>query len=72
VLAHKLREVMASATRALRIGGGTPAELDGAYFGGHIRRRTWLSTAQQVACIALPVLDLLALLTRRSLRHAAA
>src|SRR3984957_8026576 len=38
VLAHKLREAMASATRALRIGGeGRTAEIDGAYFGGHIR-----------------------------------
>src|SRR3954452_11074967 len=38
VLAHKLREAMASATRALRIGGdGRVAEIDGAYFGGHIR-----------------------------------
>src|SRR6202451_706644 len=37
VLAHKLREAMASATRALRIGGdGRVAEIDGAYFGGHI------------------------------------
>jgi len=38
VLAHKLREAMASASRALRIGGeGRTAEIDGAYFGGHIR-----------------------------------
>jgi hypothetical protein len=38
VLAHKLREAMASATKALRIGGeGRTAEIDGAYFGGHIR-----------------------------------
>jgi hypothetical protein len=38
VLAHKLREAMACATRALRIGGeGRTAEIDGAYFGGHIR-----------------------------------
>src|ERR1700733_8917340 len=38
VLAHKLREAMASATKALRIGGeGRIAEIDGAYFGGHIR-----------------------------------
>jgi transposase-like protein len=38
VLAHKLREAMASATKALRIGGeGRVAEVDGAYFGGHIR-----------------------------------
>jgi transposase-like protein len=38
VLAHKLREAMASASKGLRIGGdGTIAEIDGAYFGGHIR-----------------------------------
>jgi transposase-like protein len=38
VLAHKLREAMASSTKALRIGGeGRSAEVDGAYFGGHIR-----------------------------------
>src|SRR6202165_2414949 len=38
VLAHKLREAMASSVRALRIGGeGREAEIDGAYFGGHIR-----------------------------------
>ena len=38
VLAHKLREAMASATKALRIGGeGRTAEIDGAYFGGHVR-----------------------------------
>jgi len=38
VLAHKLREAMASGMSALRIGGeGRTAEIDGAYFGGHIR-----------------------------------
>jgi transposase-like protein len=38
VLAHKLREAMAAATKALRIGGdGRTAEVDGAYFGGHPR-----------------------------------
>jgi transposase-like protein len=38
VLAHKLREAMASTTRSLRIGGeGRTAEIDGAYFGGHLR-----------------------------------
>src|SRR3954447_19552415 len=37
VLAHKLREAMASSMSALRIGGeGRTAEIDGAYFGGHI------------------------------------
>ena len=39
VLAHKLREAMASAVKALRIGGeAREAEIDGAYFGGHIRQ----------------------------------
>ena len=38
VLAHKLREAMASSMKALRIGGeGRTAEVDGAYFGGHVR-----------------------------------
>ena len=38
VLAHKLREAMASALRGLTIGGeGKVAEIDGAYFGGHVR-----------------------------------
>src|SRR6202166_251525 len=38
VLAHKLREAMASSTKALGIGGeGRVAEIDGAYFGGHVR-----------------------------------
>jgi transposase-like protein len=38
VLAHKLREAIASSTRTLRIGGeGRIAEIDGAYFGGHVR-----------------------------------
>jgi len=38
VLTHKLREAMAAATKALRIGGdGRTAEVDGAYFGGHLR-----------------------------------
>jgi transposase-like protein len=38
VLAHKLREAMASSMNALRLGGeGQTAEIDGAYFGGHIR-----------------------------------
>ncbi len=38
VLAHKLREAMASSLKALRIGGqGRVAEIDGAYFGGHVR-----------------------------------
>jgi hypothetical protein len=38
VLAHKLREAMASAMRGLTIGGeGKVAEIDGAYFGGHVR-----------------------------------
>ena len=38
VLAHKLREAMASSMKALRIGGeGRVAEIDGAFFGGHVR-----------------------------------
>jgi transposase-like protein len=38
VLAHKLREAMASSVKTLRIGGaGRVAEIDGAYFGGHVR-----------------------------------
>jgi transposase-like protein len=38
VLAHKLREAMASSMKALRIGGeGRVTEIDGAYFGGHVR-----------------------------------
>jgi hypothetical protein len=38
VLAHKLREAMASASKALRMGGeGRVAEVEGAYFGGHVR-----------------------------------
>jgi len=38
VLAHKLREAMASSVKGLQIGGeGRVAEVDGAYFGGHVR-----------------------------------
>ena len=38
VLAHKLREAMAASVKELRIGGkGRTAEIDGAYFGGHVR-----------------------------------
>ena len=38
VLAHKLREAMAASMRGLRIGGeGRAVEIDGAYFGGHVR-----------------------------------
>src|SRR4051794_10469301 len=38
VLAHKLREAMASSTKGSRIGGeGRTAEIDGAWFGGHVR-----------------------------------
>jgi hypothetical protein len=38
VLTHKLREAMMSSMKALHIGGeGRIAELDGAYFGGHVR-----------------------------------
>ena len=43
VLSHKLREAVASSMKAQRIGGeGRTAEIDGAYFGGHVAgRRTW-------------------------------
>jgi len=38
VLAHKMREAMASSVKGLQIGGeGRVAEIDGAYFGGHVR-----------------------------------
>lgn len=39
VLAHKIREAMAAETKGVRVGGaGCSAEVDGAYFGGHVRR----------------------------------
>lgn len=38
VLAHKIREAMGTARKGERIGGaGRVAEVDGAYFGGHVR-----------------------------------
>jgi transposase-like protein len=38
VLAHKMREAMAASMKGARIGGpGCTAEIDGAYFGGHVR-----------------------------------
>ena len=38
VLAHKIREAMASETKGLQLGGaGRAVEVDGAYFGGHVR-----------------------------------
>ena len=38
MLAHKLREAMAASMRRLRVGGaGDTVEIDGAYFGGHVR-----------------------------------
>jgi hypothetical protein len=38
VLAHKLREAMATEVKVLRLGGdGAVAEVDGAYFGGYLR-----------------------------------
>ncbi len=47
VLGHKLREAMASSLKALRIGGdGRVAEIDGAYFGGHIRPENLAGTNQ--------------------------
>lgn len=39
VLAHKLREAMASDMKGMRLGGqGETAEIDGAYFGGFVRQ----------------------------------
>jgi hypothetical protein len=39
VLAHKMREAIAASAKALQIGGqGRTAEIDGAYFCGHIRQ----------------------------------
>ena len=38
VLAHKLREAMAASIKGLQVGGeGRAVEIDGAYFGGHVR-----------------------------------
>jgi len=38
VLAHKIREAMAAEVKELRLGGeGKVVEVDGAYFGGHLR-----------------------------------
>lgn len=38
VLTHKLREAMAAEVKDTRLGGeGTVTEIDGAYFGGHVR-----------------------------------
>lgn len=38
VLTHKLREAMAAEVKETRLGGeGTASEVDGAYFGGHVR-----------------------------------
>src|SRR5208283_4319887 len=38
VLAHKIREAMASEMKGVRVGGeGKTVETDGAYFGGHVR-----------------------------------
>jgi hypothetical protein len=38
VLAHKIREAMAAELRGVVVGGaGKAAEIDGAYFGGHVR-----------------------------------
>src|SRR6201998_237844 len=38
VLAHKMREAMASELRGINIGGqGRKAEIDGAYFGGYVK-----------------------------------
>ena len=38
VLAHKMREAMASELRGINVGGaGRKAEIDGAYFGGYVK-----------------------------------
>jgi transposase-like protein len=38
VLAHKIREAMAAEVKGVRLGGeGRTVEVDGAYFGGHVR-----------------------------------
>jgi len=38
VLAHKMREAMASEMRGINIGGeGRKAEIDGGYFGGYVK-----------------------------------
>ncbi len=38
VLAHKIREAMAAEIKGTMVGGdGRTAEIDGAYFGGHVR-----------------------------------
>ena len=37
VLAHKLREAMAAEIKANALGAGKVAEVDGAWFGGHVR-----------------------------------
>ena len=38
VLAHKIREAMASEVKSLRLGGaGRHVEIDGCYVGGHVR-----------------------------------
>ena len=39
VLAHKLREIMAEQANVSKVGG--EVEIDGAYFGGHVRPANW-------------------------------
>src|SRR6185312_10335446 len=56
VLAHKLREAIASSVKALRIGGeGRVAEIDGAWFGGHVRKVVRFRNAQPR--LGIPVVD---------------
>jgi transposase-like protein len=56
VLAHKLREDMASSAKALRIGGeGREAEIDGAYFGGHIRPENLAADRHRSAACREPI-----------------
>ena len=46
VLAHKIREAMASEIKGMQVGGeGKTVETDGGYFGGYVNRRTTKRTA---------------------------
>lgn len=41
VLQHKIREAMKNAQVTFGVGGETEVEIDGAYFGGHVRPANW-------------------------------
>jgi hypothetical protein len=47
VLSHKIREALASETKAENLFG--EIEVDGAYFGGHVRPKTKRKIARTVA-----------------------